>query len=220
MISALVFDFDGLMVDTEATSLQSWQELYAEHGLELPLDLWATLIGTWDAAFNPATYLEERIGRALTESEHAERYAREWRLAAEQPLMPGVVTHIEAAEKLGLPLAVASSSSRRWVEGHLADHGLREHFACVLTRDDVTLTKPDPELYLAAAACLRVPPSRTLAYEDSNHGVTAAKDAGMWCLAVPGPLTAESDFSRADRVVGSLADVKPLELWESLDREA
>jgi HAD superfamily hydrolase (TIGR01509 family) len=216
MIRALVFDFDGLLVDTEATSLQSWQELYAERGLELPLDLWVTLIGTWNAAFNPATYLEEQIGRALTESEHAERYAREWRLAAEQPLMPGVLKHIQAAEKLGLPLGVASSSSRRWVEGHLSDHDLRGRFACVLTRDDVTLTKPDPELYLAACACLGVLPAQALAYEDSAHGLTAAKDAGMPCVCVPGPLTAESDFGRADRVLRSLADVDPEGLWQDL----
>jgi HAD superfamily hydrolase (TIGR01509 family) len=217
MIRALVFDFDGLMVDTEATSLQSWQELYAQHGQELPLDLWVTLIGTWDATFNPTVYLEQRIGRELTAAEHAERYSRELALAAQMPLMPGVLAHLDAADERGLPMAVASSSSRQWVEGHLAGHGLRERFACVLTRDDVTATKPDPELYLAAVACLGVAPGDALAYEDSAHGVTAAKDAGMWCVAVPGPLTAQSDFSRADRVLRTLADIVPARLWESVD---
>jgi len=112
MIRALAFDFDGLMVDTEATSLQSWQELYALHGVELPLDLWVTLIGTWDAPFNPSAYLEGLIGRPITAEEHAHRYTRELELSCELPLMPGVLAHLEAAEKLELPLAVVSSSSR------------------------------------------------------------------------------------------------------------
>jgi len=219
MIRALVFDFDGLMVDTEATSLQSWQELYAGHGHELPLDLWVTLIGTWDAAFNPSVYLEGLVGRPMTAEEHAHRYTRELELSRQLPLMPGVIAHIEAAEERGLALAVASSSSRVWVEGHLANHGLRERFACVITRDDVVRTKPNPEVYLAAAACLRTAPREVLAYEDSAHGVTAAKDAGMACVAVPGPLTVECDFSRADRVLASLADVAPAELWDGLGRE-
>ena len=216
MIRALVFDFDGLMVDTEATSLQSWQELYAAQGQELPLDLWLTLIGTWDAAFDPSVYLEELVGRPIAAEEHARRYSRELELSRQLPLMPGVLSHIEAAERRGMPLAVASSSSRVWVEGHLGNLGLRDRFACVLTRDDVVLTKPDPELYLAAAACLRVAPHEVLAYEDSSHGVTAAKDAGMPCVAVPGPLTAGSDLSRADRIVASLSDADPATLWAEL----
>ena len=216
MLKALVLDFDGLMVDTEATSLRSWQELYRANRQELPLDLWVTLIGTWDAAFNPAAYLESLIGRELTDEEHAERYAREQALAAQQPLLPGVLRHLDAAEELGVALAVASSSSRRWVEGHLVRLGIRDRFACIRARDDVTLTKPDPELFAEALACLGVAPDEALAYEDSVHGLVSAKAAGLRCVVVPGPLTRDSDFSAADAVLDSLAAEEPVALWRRL----
>lgn len=213
MLKALVFDFDGLMVDTEGTSLLSWQELYGRYGQKLPLDLWVTLIGTWDAAFNPTEYLAGLIGRPLSAEELAERYAREIELASREPLLPGVSTHMDAADAAGIPMAVASSSSRSWVEGHLGNLGIRDRFVAVCTRDDVLATKPDPELYVLATSLLGVSADSALAYEDSVHGLVAAKAAGLRCVAVPGPLTAGGDFSRADMTLTSLADIDPVALW-------
>lgn len=216
MLRALIFDFDGLMVDTETTALLSWQELYAAHGKVLPLDKWATTIGTWNAAWDPACDLAERIGRPLTDAEAAERRAREAELALAQPLLPGVAAHLASAEARGLSLAIASSSSRSWVVRHLRRHGLLDLFECVCTRDDVARTKPDPELYLAALSCLRLPASDVLAYEDSVLGVAAARAAGLRVVAVPGPLTRDCDFTGADLVVRSLEGVEPGYLWERL----
>jgi HAD superfamily hydrolase (TIGR01509 family) len=219
LINAIVFDLDGLIIDTERTALQSWEEAYREAGLEVSLELWQTTIGTWGAEFDPAADLGARRGRPLTAEEIESRREREWELAAELPLMPGVREHIDAARAWGMSLGIASSSSRRWVQGQLERLGIAESFECVCTRDDVLQTKPDPSLYFRALLCLGVDGSEALAYEDSANGLLAAKAAGMRCVVVPGPLTASSDYSLADVVVRSLADVDPKTLWDFVDAE-
>jgi len=219
MISALVFDLDGLIVDTEQTALESWQEAYGSAGFELPLELWLTTIGTWGAQFDPAVDLGEKRGTPLTAAEIEKRRAREWELASQLPLMPGVAQHLEAARARGLKLGIASSSSRRWVNGQLERLGLDECFECVCSRDDVASTKPDPSLYYRALLCLGVEGSEALAYEDSPNGLIAAKAAGLRCIVVPGSLTGGLDYSLADAVVCSLADVDPCALWELIDAE-
>lgn len=219
MISAVVFDLDGLIVDTERTSLQSWDEAYTHAGLELPLDLWRTTIGTWGAPFDPVVDLGERRGYPLTADEVVARREREWELASELPIMPGVLEHLDAAIAWGMALGIASSSSRKWVNGQLDRLGLADRFECVCTRDDVLQTKPDPSLYLRALLCLGVDGAETLAYEDSPNGLLAAKAAGLRCVVVPGPLTAANDYSLADAIVESLAGVDPKSLWDFIDAE-
>jgi len=210
---AVVFDFDGLIIDTETTALRSWQELYARFGEELPLDRWVTLIGTWDAEWSPAAELEERLGRSLDwDMLEPERMARERALAHAQPLLPGVLARLDEAREMGLRLAIASSSSRAWVEKHLARLGILDRFCALLTRDDVERTKPDPELYRGVLAALGVTAAEAFALEDSVNGVVAAKGAGLRVVAVPGPLMHGADFSGADLRIGSLAEVKLVEI--------
>jgi HAD superfamily hydrolase (TIGR01509 family) len=219
VISAVVFDLDGLIVDTERTSLQSWEEAYHDAGLQLPLDLWQTTIGTWGAAFDPVVDLGERRGRPLSADEIEARREREWELASQLPIMPGVLEHLDAAAAWGMSIGIASSSSRRWVHGQLERLALAQRFECICTRDDVLQTKPDPSLYFRALLCLGVDGAEALAYEDSANGLVAAKSAGLRCVVVPGPLTAASDYSLADAVVDSLADVDPKVLWDFIDAE-
>lgn len=214
---AVIFDFDGLIVDTETTALRSWQELYARFGETLPLDKWVTLIGTWDARWSPRAELDERLGRRLDwDTLEPARMARERSLADEQPLLPGVLDRLDEARELGLWLAVASSSSREWVEHHLARLGILDRFCALLTRDDVVRTKPDPALYVGALEALGVPPEAAFALEDSVHGVAAAKGAGLAVVAVPGPLMAEADFTAADAVIGTLVDATLAEIAATL----
>lgn len=217
-IRALIFDFDGLILDTETPILRTWQELYAEHGHELPLDQWLRMVGTWEPFFDPAADLQARVGDPLDwpKLEKA-RHARESELVLASDVLPGVAWHIEAAREAGIALAIASSSSRDWVEGHLGRLGLLDRFDCIVTRDDVERTKPAPDLYLAAAGCLGVDPAEAVAIEDSAHGVAAAKAAGMRVAAVPTELTALLDLGIADVVVDSLASVPPIELWALLE---
>lgn len=219
MINAVVFDLDGLIVDTEHTSLQSWEEAYRDAGFELPLDLWKTTIGTWGASFDPVIDLGERRGRPLSPDEIQTRREREWELSSALPLMPGVTDHLDAAMAWGVSIGLASSSSRHWVFGHLERLNLLDRFDCICTRDDVLRTKPDPSLYFRALLCLGVDGSEALAYEDSLNGLMAAKAAGLRCVVVPTRLTVDCDYTHADVVIESLADVDPRTLWDFVDAE-
>jgi HAD superfamily hydrolase (TIGR01509 family) len=129
-----------------------------------------------------------------------------------QPVLPGVSEYIQRAGQLGLKLGVASSSTCKWVTGHLEQRGLRESFQCVLGSDDVQSTKPDPDLYLSVVECLQVSADKTIAFEDSPHGVTAAKRAGLYCVAVPNPLTRQLRLDHADLLLESLDDLSLDEL--------
>ncbi len=206
-LRAVVFDFDGLIVDTESTALYSWQELYARYGEEVPLEhKWVTVIGTWDAEWSPVTELEGRLGRSLPWDElEPARRAREIELADEQPLLPGVQSVLDQARDAGLKLAIASSSSEEWVRHHLARLGIEQYFDVLATRHDVARTKPDPALYTLALERLGVTADEAFALEDSIQGVRAARGAGLRVVAVPGPLMRDVDFSEADARLESLA---------------
>ena len=214
----LVFDFDGLILDTEAPVYDAWQEIYVEHGLELAFEKWAECIGTADA-FDPRDDLQAALGRVLDgaalEARHRVRTAS---LIALRPVLPGVREYLDAATGLGLTLGVASSSSRRWVEGHLTRLGLREYFQVIRCADDVPRVKPDPALYLAVLEATSVRADEALALEDSRNGVLAAKRAGLTCVAVPNPLTARLDLSDADLRLASLADLPLADLLARLAR--
>jgi putative hydrolase of the HAD superfamily len=132
--------------------------------------------------------------------------------------LPGVVERLQEAASRGLPLAVASSSGRDWVEGHLGRLGLRDHFAQLRCKEDVPRVKPDPALYRAAAAALGVAPGEALAFEDSPNGTAAARAAGMACVAVPGPMTAGLDFAGAALRMASLAERSLDQILAALER--
>jgi HAD superfamily hydrolase (TIGR01509 family) len=208
-IKALVFDFDGLILDTEEPVYRSWLELYRAHGEDLPFDRWIQIVGSSNAAFDPRGHLETRLGRALTQEALDQRIARRTQLVLEQPVLPGVSDLIDAAVARGLKLGVASSSSCEWVNGHLDRVGLRGRFTCIRCRDDVAAVKPAPDLYLSALECLGVRAQDAIAIEDSPNGIAAARAAGMWCVAVPNGITAGLDFSHADLVLKSLSGAGP-----------
>ena len=211
----VVFDFDGLILDTEVPVYDAWQAIYAEHGHTLDFDKWAQCIGTHDV-FDPAVDLASLCGRELDCAALTERHRVDCdALIARERVLPGVREYVEEARRLGVRLGVASSSSRKWVEGHLTRLGLREHFEVVRCRDDVKVVKPDPALYLAVLEATGVPGREAFAIEDSPNGVWAAKRAGMKCVAVPNSLTARLDLAHADLRLTSLAEVP---LGELLDR--
>jgi len=217
-----VFDFDGLILDTEEPVYRSWVEVYEAHGEELPFERWVEIVGSTTIGFHPQHHLEERLGRALPKEVLERRISRRTELVLAKQLLPGVVQRIDEAKALGLKLGVASSSTADWVRGHLARLGILERFDCVSCRDDVANVKPAPDLYVAVLACLGVQPSEAVAIEDSPHGVTAAKRAGMRCVAIPNSITASLDLSHADLLLGSLADVTLPDLLRKLagaDRE-
>jgi HAD superfamily hydrolase (TIGR01509 family) len=211
VIRALVFDFDGLILETETPAHQSWAEMYREHGHELPLDRWFDHVGREGGDFDAADHLAALVGEGFDrDAARMRRDTRKSELIATLDVMVGVREYVADAKRLGLRLAVASSSSRAWVLGHLERLRLDAEWDAVRTRDDVARTKPAPDLYLSAVAALGVAPTEAVAFEDSANGIAAAKDAGLLCVAVPNALTAGMDLSRADLRLNSLAET-PLE---------
>ena len=215
-MKAIVFDFDGLILDTEEPIYRSWLELYAAHGQELPFDRWMQIVGSSNAAFDPRANLEARLGRALSQDELDERVRRRSELVLEQSVLPGVAELAAAARDIGVRTGVASSSTQSWVREHLERLGILGLFECIRCRDDVRLVKPAPDLFVAALECLGVAAGEAVALEDSPNGVLAAKAAGMFCVAVPNTITAGQDLSRADLILPSLAGATPQGLAASL----
>jgi HAD superfamily hydrolase (TIGR01509 family) len=207
VIRAIVFDFDGLILDTEEPVYRSWLEVYQAHGEELPFERWVQIVGSTTTGFHPQYHLEERLGRPLPKEVLDRRIGRRTEMILAQAVLPGVVQHLDAARELGLRLGVASSSSHEWVEGHLARLGILERFACVRCREDVEHAKPEPDLYIAVLDCLGVSASEAIAIEDSPNGVAAAKRAGMKCVAIPNSITARLDLTQADVTLHSLAEI-------------
>jgi HAD superfamily hydrolase (TIGR01509 family) len=211
MIRALILDFDGTILDTETPDFLSWEEIFREHGCDLPMSVWAQNIGTCPPVVNEAAYLEELVGRPIDlEAIRSRRRVRYHQMVSEQADLPGVRDLLRQAKARGLRSAVASSSTRGWVAGHLDRLNLTGYFNCLRTSEDVSRTKPDPELFLSALAGLGVEPREAMVFEDSPNGIRAAKSAGIYCLAVPNSITRQLDLSGADLVLESLAG-QPLE---------
>jgi len=207
LIRALIFDFDGLILDTEGPEFQSWQEIYRAQGADLTLSTYAVAIGTLDA-FDPYAELERQLGRPIDrETIREERRRRNVELLECEPIRPGVESYLHDARRFGFKLGVASSSPRHWVAGHLDRLGLISRFDCLRCSDDVARVKPEPELYLSALGALGVAPEQAVALEDSPNGILAAKRAGMFCVAVPNGLTRQLPLDRADFRIDSLAEM-------------
>ncbi|MEO3755777.1 HAD family hydrolase [Streptomyces sp. B6B3] len=204
-IRALVFDFDGLIADTEVLWLAVLTRLYRSQRQELPYDRYLAAVGGTVEDFDPYALLAARgVGPSAAElEEQGLRLFRSW-MAHEEP-MPGVRRLVAEARRRGLALGVATSSRASHVLPYLRQFSLHDAFATVVTADDVTRTKPAPDLYLRAARRLGVAPASVVAFEDSSRGVRAAKAAGTFCVAVPHVLSRSHDFDGADLRLDSLS---------------
>jgi HAD superfamily hydrolase (TIGR01509 family) len=212
MIKALVFDFDGLILETEGPIYQSWLELFEAQSCELSFELWASIIGVSLRDHNPFDDLEKQLGHPVDRVKlNAIRRERELALLSNMAPLPGVVDYLESARDKGLKLAVASSSSRAWVVGHLETLGLLHYFDTVQTSTEVHNTKPFPDLYQAAILALKLQPTQAVALEDSPSGILSARRAGLFCVAVPNDLTRRMDLSKAHLRLDSLSQV-PLDV--------
>jgi HAD superfamily hydrolase (TIGR01509 family) len=219
MIKALIFDFDGLILETETPIFQSWQEIYQVYGCELMLEEWLANVGTAEEQFDPFTSLEQRSGQPIDRQQTLiRRQRRELELIEHQRVLPGVREYLESARRLGLRVGLASSSSCDWVVGHLERLGLIGYFDAIAASDDVALTKPDPALYRTAVEWLGVAPREAVAFEDSRNGLIAAKRAGLYCVVIPNALTHRLDLDDADIRLGSLEEMPLAELLASLER--
>lgn len=209
MLDALVFDFDGLILDTETPLYESWRRTYERHAVEpISFDDWSQCLGLADDDPNmahPLKGLVDHLGSAADVAAiEADRRKLRDQLLDVMPLRPGVQQLLDQAAVLDIPIAIASSSRLQWVETHLGSRGLLGRFEVLSCRSDGTPGKPHPATYLGACERLGADPARSVALEDSPNGVRAAKAAGMYCIAVPAGLSADLDFGHADHTVASL----------------
>lgn len=210
MIKALVFDFDGLILDTETPEVLVWQSIYREHGFELPVHEWEKTIGGYGISnFDPAENLSLLSQGRLDSATMRIRYRRESDLLIHaSDIMPGVLNLIEQAREQGIQVAIGSSSPHSWVDAHAKRLGIFHYFKYIICQDDVApgRTKPNPDIYLKALDMLKVQNTEAAVFEDSLNGVEAARRAGIFVVAVPNPLTAKMGVS-GDLTVSSLAEL-------------
>ena len=206
-LQAIVFDFDGLIVDTEGPGFVSWSELYDEFGQKLTLDDWRHATG-YVGGFDPGLHLEKLLGHKLDWSVYApRRESRNWELTLQQSTLPGIKRLMVDAHNRSIKIGVASNSGFGWVDQGLERLGLRHFIETIVTRDMVLNPKPAPDAYLKAAQALQADPHYSVAVEDSEPGSRAAKAAGMRVVAIPNQFSERQDLSIADLIVPSAEDL-------------
>ena len=194
---AVLFDFDGVLLDTEWPIYLSWKRLFEREGFDLAPEIYVKCIGSDFDTWSPEKYLEELSEKTFDwESENASRQVEILRDLEGAPPMPGATEIIQSLTDK--KTAVVSSSSHSWVDNWLEKLQLISHFDTVVCRGDAPKIKPAPDLYLEAAKRFDLAPAECLVIEDSMNGMIAAHTAGMKVLAVPNRLTAVLDFSNAD----------------------
>lgn len=204
---AVIFDMDGLLVDTETCDYEAWRELHDAHGVELTLPAYcysAGLYGSWEKMYDE---LGAQCGRTLDEL-HAMREPRFRQLVADclQPSSE-LVDLLQRLREAGVKRGIASSSDSDWVAYLLDGLGLRHEFQAIATGHDVAQRKPAPDVYLLAAERLGVDPTRCIALEDSSHGIESARAAGMRAITIPNSVSIHQDLSLAHARVQHFGDV-------------
>ncbi len=218
-LQGILFDFDGLILDTEMSIFQAWNEKFQEMGQQLPFDLWAEILGKATHELARILDLLDDLQDSTTRQGFLEEVSQKEReLVARQKPLPGAVELIKKSSQAGLSLGIVSSSDREWVHSHLSRLELLDYFDHTTCADDVKEAKPDPSLYRLALKKMGAAPDRVVVLEDSPHGVLAAKRANLYCIAVPNALTSRLTFNdnggSPDRVLKTLEDFP----WDELMR--
>ncbi|MCQ6559182.1 HAD family hydrolase [Paenibacillus mendelii] len=190
MIKGVIFDFDGLIIDTESAWFEAIGEIYNEHGAYLPLETWTKCVGTSHDAFDPYLHLAEIADRPVNIEEIKKTaLVKHDYLMQRRVLRPGVLDYLNEAQQLGLRIGIASSSHLAWVQRFVDLFDIAGYFSCIRTADFVQKVKPDPELYLQALAALELKPEEAVCFEDSPNGAKAAHAAGLNVVIVPNAIT-------------------------------
>jgi HAD superfamily hydrolase (TIGR01509 family) len=198
--AAVIFDFDGIVIDSETPEYESHRRIYERCGVRLTPDEWCDQIGLWVEGHDERWFTElcgRSPGAPARDAYHAEKRRIFDEVVPREP-MRGIPELLTALAEAGVPAAIASTSPARWVVPAAERIGVRPLFAAVVTGDDVARRKPAPDVYLEAARRLGVDPARCIAIEDSGPGITAARAAGMKAVAIPHWLTERHDLSGAD----------------------
>ncbi|WP_404427336.1 HAD family hydrolase [Ureibacillus chungkukjangi] len=207
MIKALIFDFDGTIIDTETAWYITFRDAYKTHGVNLTLEQYSQCLGTSLHSFNPYTHLKTHHNlpidleefKQLVQQQHTEMMIKE-------RVRPGILQLLETAKSQGLKIGLASSSERTWIDKFVKLHGIEDYFECYCTADTVKNVKPDPELYLQALEKLGVEASEAIAIEDSPNGARAAVAAGIPTVVIKNDITNQLPFSEGHHTIESLTN--------------
>jgi HAD superfamily hydrolase (TIGR01509 family) len=218
--AAVIFDFDGIVLDSETPEYESHRRIYERCGVILTVDEWCGVIGTWSEGHDEQWFrrlCEQSSGAPARDAYFAERRRIFDEILPADP-MRGVRDLLTRLRAAGIPTAIASSAPARWVVGAVEHLGIRPLFDAVVTGDEVAHRKPAPDVYLEAARRLGADPRRSVAIEDSGPGITAARAAGMKAVAIPHWLTERHDLSGADLTVAHAGELTPARLATLLDQ--
>lgn len=210
-LQGILFDFDGLIVDTESAIYQAWEEIHRELGLELDLGFWSKYVGKSIEETDPVGELLDSLGDNIDRKEMKKRISQaEEKHVSQTEILPGVQKLIIKANTAGLKLGIVSSSDKDWIDLHLERLGLAAYFDDTATSDEVPRAKPDPMLYQLGLEKIGLKKEKVIVFEDSPNGVLAAKQAGLFCIAVPNPVTKMLQFDKnggqPDLVLESMTD--------------
>lgn len=205
---AVLFDFDGVILDSEEPVYRSWERVFKREGQVLPPEIYVKCVGSDFATWSPQTYLEELTGKTYNwPMINAERQVEIESDLANAVAMPGVEKLLEQLKNANKTMAVVSSSTHRWVDGWLDKLELSSFFSTTVCRGDVPKIKPAPDLYQEAARQTQTQPKDCIVIEDSRNGILAAQAAGMKVITVPNSLTKLLDLSNAEWQIESLSDL-------------
>lgn len=217
-LRGLIFDFDGLILDTELPGFIAWKEIFESYHLPFTFQHWHKAIGTGPSAYDPALDLCAQVQEPLDPSEIRERQlVRVYQILEDITVLPGVLDVIKEAKTMGLKMAVASSSPRNWVRNHLTRLDLGKFFDFILTAEDVHHVKPQPDLYLLALEKMGLRATEAIVFEDSPNGITAGRAAGIFVIAVPNQITKTMDTSHAEMQVSSFREINLAQLARGLE---
>ncbi len=217
MIKAFIFDFDGLMIDTEISSYQTWADIYHTYQVNLPMTEWIKCVGSSNDEFDPIRYLKTKTDAYLDETQlRKQQFESHHNVSQSMPLLPGVETYLNYAKQNNIKTAVASSSSYSWVSSHLKTKEILTKFDLIITADDVEQVKPAPDLFIKVKEELDLKDFEGVIFEDSAHGIQAGFFSKLYCVAVPNTITQGLNFDKADLVLKGLDTISPTELLRLL----
>lgn len=218
MIKSVIFDFDGLICDTETPELKAWESIFDDLGYSFPTEEYLKSIGSIYNDLSPLKFLKKISSKEIDmDAIAADFKSRKIELIDQEPLMPCIQQYLDDAKSINMNIGLASSSPFEWIDHHLRRLNIMDYFDCIITANDVQKTKPDPALFIKAAQSLNSNPEEVLALEDSINGVTAALRAGIYVVVVPNPVTANFNFNNAHLVISSLCELPLKSLLHMFD---